>query len=86
MQAIQYEFLNDRDLDRMSKIVDYMPWLDQFYALQGLGQRIHLIKNSSAYAKKDNIYLTRAGRIISTSGGISPLKDVSSLDIRNLDP
>ncbi|WP_337099929.1 sensor histidine kinase [Paenibacillus sp. YIM B09110] len=86
MQAIQYEFLNDRDLDRLSTIVDYMPWLEQFYALRGLGQRINMIKNSSAYAKDVSIFLTRAGKVISTSGGISPLEDVSGLDIRNLDP
>lgn len=86
MQAIQYEFLNDRDLDRLSTIVDYMPWLEQFDALRGLGQRINMIKNSSSYVKDVSIYLTRAQRIISTSGGISPLKDVRGLDIRNLDP
>ncbi len=86
MQAIQYEFLNDRDLDRLSTIVDYMPWLEQFYALRGLGQRINMIKNSSAYAKDVSIYLTRARKVISTSGGISPLEGVTGLDIRNLDP
>lgn len=86
MQAIQYEFLNDRDLDRLSTIVDYMPWLEQFYALRGLGQRINMIKNSSAYAKDVSIYLTRARKVISTSGGISPLEDVTGLNIRNLDP
>ncbi len=86
MQAIQYEFLNDRDLDRLSTIVDYMPWLEQFYALRGLGQRINMIKNSSAYAKDVSIYLTRARKVISTSEGIIPIEDVTGLDIRNLDP
>ena len=82
INSIQYEFLNDNELNKLSTSSKSMNLYEYQQTLTNLQQRIYFLKNSSAYVENAQIYLFNVGKTISITNGISdiPAKFSSSED------
>lgn len=70
VRLLQYDFLNDRDLNDLTYIASAMHPFERSQKLLAVQSRLHSLRSSSRYVEEGTVYLTDMDRTISARDGI----------------
>lgn len=69
IKRLQYDFINDDDLNRLANAPDLVSDLDKMMAILRLQKHLNTVKSSSMYIQDVCLYIPSINRMISAKGG-----------------